>query len=73
MIEVMARTVSTGRTSMMQLVEIHGHNGRGLDDLRAVVEFVNVHVDLDSHRPVPLPEWVGPHFAAFDARLGELA
>ena len=43
MIEVMARTIATGRTSMTQLVEIHGD---GPDDLRAIVDIVSVHVDL---------------------------
>ena len=64
MIEVMARTIATGRTSMTQLVEIHGD---GADDLRATVDIVSVHVDLAQHRPMPLPEWIGPMFAEFDA------
>lgn len=64
MIEVMARTIATGRTSMTQLVEIHGD---GPDDLRAIVDIVSVHVDLAQHRPMPLPEWIGPMFAEFDA------
>ncbi len=67
LIEVMARTVATGRTSMTQIVEIHGtSNGKG-DDLRATVELVSVHVDLTNHRPMPLPLWVAPVFAEFDA------
>ena len=64
MIVVMARTVAVGRTSMTQLVEIHGD---GPDDLRAIVDIVSVHVDLAQHRPMPLPEWIGPMFAEFDA------
>lgn len=64
MIVVMARTIANGRTSLTQLVEIHGDGG---DDLRATVDIVSVHVDLALHRPMPLPEWIGPMFAEFDA------
>ena len=66
MIDVMARTTAIGRTSVTQVVEIHG-SGES-DDLRAEVELVSVHVDLATHRPVPLPEWVGPMFLEFDAK-----
>jgi acyl-CoA thioester hydrolase len=67
MIEVMARTLATGRTSVTQLVEIHGSRDDGSDDLRATVDLVSVFVDLATHRPQLLPEWVGPLFVAFDA------
>lgn len=67
MIEVMARTVKIGNTSMTQLVEIHGATDDGSDDLRAEVELVSVHVDLATHRPQTLPDWVGKVFADFDA------
>jgi acyl-CoA thioester hydrolase len=67
MIEVMARTVATGRTSLTQMVEIHGTSDDGTDDLRATVDLVSVFVDLATHRPQPLPEWIGPLFVAFDA------
>jgi len=66
MIEVMARTIATGRTSMTQRVEIHGLTEDGADDLRATVDLVSVHVDLDVHRPIPLPDWVKGVFTAFD-------
>jgi acyl-CoA thioester hydrolase len=65
MIEVMARTTGVGNTSFTQFVEIHGSGAT--DDLRAQIELVNVHVDLSTHRPVPLPDWLGPMFAQFDA------
>lgn len=68
MIEVMARTIATGRTSMTQLVEIHGLTEDGSDDLRATVDMVSVHVDLDVHRPIPLPDWVSGVFMAFDSQ-----
>ena len=68
MIEVMARTVKVGNTSKTQLVEIHGFHEDGRDDLRAEVELVSVHVDLETHRPVPLPDWVGKAFMDYDAQ-----
>ena len=66
LIDVMARTVATGRTSMTQIVEIHGITEDGSDDLRATVDLVSVHVDLDTHRPIPLPHWVKDVFLNFD-------
>ena len=69
MIEVMARTVKIGTTGKTQIVEIHGFHEDGRDDLRAEVELVAVHVDLETHRPLPLPEWVGRVFAEFDAKV----
>jgi acyl-CoA thioester hydrolase len=73
MIIVMARTLATGRTSMTQFVEIHGVNDDGHDDLRAEVELVSVYVDLASHRPIALPDWVPGLFAQFDAKARETA
>ena len=72
MIEIMARTVAIGRTSMTQVVEIHGVNNEGRDDLRASIELVSVHVDLQNHRPQPIPDWVGPIFREFDARAEQV-
>jgi acyl-CoA thioester hydrolase len=68
LITVMARTLATGRTSMTQMVEIHGTTADKSDDLRAVIELVSVHVDLPTHRPIPLPDFIAPLFAAFDAQ-----
>lgn len=73
MIEVMTRTLAIGRTSITQLVEIHGANDESTDDLRATVELVSVFVDLATHRPQPLPEWIGPLFVAFDAAAPKAA
>ena len=73
MIEVMARTLAVGRTSMTQLVEIHGACEDGADDLRATVDLVSVFVDLSTHRPQLLPEWIGLAFAEFDGRAKSAA
>jgi acyl-CoA thioester hydrolase len=73
LIEVMARTLATGRTSMTQLVEIHGATDDGSDDLRAIVDLVSVHVDLGEHLPIPLPDWVANTFAEFDRRASSAA
>jgi acyl-CoA thioester hydrolase len=72
MIEVMARTTACGRTSVTQYVEIHGVREDGADDLRCGVELVSVHVDLATHTPAPLPEWLPTAFAAFDANADGL-
>jgi acyl-CoA thioesterase FadM len=53
---------------MAQIVEIHGHNADGADDLRAEVELVNVFVDLATHRPMVLPDWIARLFTDFDAK-----
>jgi acyl-CoA thioester hydrolase len=64
-IDVMARTPRFGNTSMTTLVEIHGAGDP--DDLRASIEIVAVHVDLNDHRPRPLPASVKAALATFDA------
>jgi acyl-CoA thioester hydrolase len=71
MIEVRAKTLAIGRTSMTQIVEIHGFHDDGRDDLRATVDLVSVHVDLATHRPVALPDGIGEHFLKFDAGLAK--
>lgn len=68
MISVMARTVHVGNSSMTQLVEIHGAGEGRDDDLRATVELVAVCVDLETHRPMPLPDNVREALAEFDAK-----
>jgi acyl-CoA thioester hydrolase len=73
LLSVMARTAAIGRTSMTTLVEIHGNNAGGDDDLRASIELVAVHVDLATHRPMVLPGWVGDLFRQFDAQALEIA
>ncbi len=66
MITVTARTSATGRTSFTQQVGIFGSGGD--DDLRADIDLVNVHVDLATHKPIPLPEWLPAFFADFDKK-----
>jgi len=68
LIDVMARTLATGRTSMTQVVEIHGATDDGSDDLRATVDLVSVHVDLAEHRPMTLPSGIADIFREFDGQ-----
>lgn len=66
LIDIWCRTARLGTTSMTIEMEIHGADSTG-DDLRAVIREVQVHVDLDTHRPKPLPDIVRDRFTAFDA------
>lgn len=66
-IDLYCRTAAFGRTSMTTVIEIHG---AGQDDLRAAIKLVNVHVDLETHRPAPLPDMVREIFGAFDEVAG---
>ena len=64
--EVCLRTTRVGRSSMTQVWEIHG--GSEGDDLRASGETVAVHVDLDTNRPLPVPDDIVRRFEAFEGR-----
>ncbi len=66
LIDVLVRTSAIGRTSMTNMVEIHGALDDGRDDLRCTIELVNVHVDLATHRPEPLPAWAVSLFTSYD-------
>lgn len=68
MITVMARTARVGTTSITQIIEIHGEEDDQQDDLRAEIELVHVYVDLEHHRPRPVPDNVRAIFADFDAK-----
>ncbi len=70
LITLCARTSAMGRTSMTQHVAIFGENGE--DDLRAEIELVSVHVDLATHRPQPLPEWMRGLITEFDQAQGRI-
>ncbi len=63
-----ARTERIGNSSMTVLIEIHGMNDSGIEDLRATLRLVQVHVDLATHSPMRVPDCVRDDFAAFDAR-----
>ncbi len=68
MIDLWTRTERLGNSSLTVLVEIHGANDEGRDDLRAVIREVQVLVDLATHNPKRLPEVVKQRFRDFDAR-----
>jgi acyl-CoA thioester hydrolase len=65
MIDARARTERIGNSSMTVLIELHGAGDP--NDLRAVIREVQVHVDLATHSPIPIPEDVKERFRAFDA------
>lgn len=60
-IEGRAVTTKIGNSSMAQRIELHGDEGD--DDLRAVIELVQVHVDLDTGKPQRIPDSVRAMFA----------
>jgi acyl-CoA thioester hydrolase len=64
-LDILVRTPRLGTTSMTTLVEIHGAGD--VDDLRAEIELIAVHVDLSDHRPRPLPDNVRTALTQFDA------
>jgi hypothetical protein len=64
-LDLMARTLRFGTTSMTTRVEIHGAD---VEDIRASIELVAVHIDLSDHRPRPLPATVRTALTSFDAR-----
>jgi acyl-CoA thioester hydrolase len=65
LIELHVRTEKIGNTSMTVLIEIHGAGG---NDLRAAIREVQVHVDLATHSPIPVPDVVRSRFLGFDKR-----
>jgi acyl-CoA thioesterase FadM len=52
---------------MTILMELHGVGSDG-SDLRAIIREVQVYVDLETHRPKPLPDVVRQKFTEFDQR-----
>ncbi len=69
-IEGRAWTARIGSSSMTTRIELHGHDevrgdGAPADDLRAEIELVNVHVDLETGKSMPIPQ------SARDALLAE--
>lgn len=65
-VDAHARVSRFGNSSMTTEIELHG---AGEDDLRARIELIHVHVDLESGRSQPIPETVRERFAAHDSVL----
>lgn len=59
-IEGRAWTTRFGNSSMTTRIELHGHAGEAsgdvVDDLRAEIELINVHIDLATGSPLPIPQ-----------------
>jgi acyl-CoA thioester hydrolase len=49
-------TEKVGNTSVTTHMELHGARDDGSNDLRAKIELVHVHVDLEKGRPIPIPD-----------------
>ncbi len=63
-VEAFARTARVGTSSLTTEIHLcHAHTG----ELHATIELVNVNVDLNSRRAVPLPTGVRERLAAVDA------
>ncbi|GAA4046229.1 acyl-CoA thioesterase [Parerythrobacter jejuensis] len=60
-VEGRAVTTRIGNSSMAQRIELHGEGGA--EDLRAAIDLVQVHVDLETGMPVPIPNRVRGLFA----------
>jgi acyl-CoA thioester hydrolase len=65
-IDLYARTTRIGRSSLTTLIEIHGAAAALQDDLRAEIEIINVHVDLETGKSCRLPDWLGPCLDVYD-------
>lgn len=61
-IEGRAVTTSIGNSSMKQRIDLYGDEGG--DDLRASIEVVQVHVDLETGKSQRIPDEVRTMFAA---------
>lgn len=57
-----AETVRVGNSSVGTEIRLLGMNGA--DDLRARIELVHVHVDLESGKPIPVPDHARNAFLA---------
>lgn len=67
LIEIWCKTERFGTTSMTIVMHLCGAGTQG-EDLRAEIREVHVLVDLDTHKPKPIPDGVRTRFAAFDAQ-----
>lgn len=61
--DVCVRVARIGNTSAQNLFEIHAH---GEDNLLASGETVIVCANLESHRPVPVPDWLSVPVRKFE-------
>ncbi len=68
MIDLWTRTERIGNSSLSTITELHGSRDDGGEDLRAIIREVQVHVDLATHKSIPIPEVVKAQFTQFDAR-----
>lgn len=59
-IDAHARVSRFGNSSMTTLIELHG---AGADDLRASIELIHVHVDLETGKAQTIPDAVRARFA----------
>jgi acyl-CoA thioester hydrolase len=66
-IDLTVRTLRLGRSSLVLGIELRG---AGENDLRATVEEVYVHIDLESGKSAPLPEWIRTAIEAADEPAG---
>jgi acyl-CoA thioester hydrolase len=67
-IDLYARTARIGRSSLTTYIEIHGASKNPDEDLRAIIEIINVNVDLASGTSCRLPEWVSEALTRFDSQ-----
>lgn len=65
-IDLYARTARIGRSSLTTCIEIHGGAKSPDDDLRAMIEIINVNVDLATGSSCRLPDWIGETLMRFD-------
>ncbi len=66
-IDLYARTLRVGRSSLTTSIEIHGAAKNPDEDLRAIIEIVNVNVDLATGVSCRLPDWISETLLNFDA------
>lgn len=55
-VEGRVRTERIGASSVTTRIELHGADAGDTDDLRAVIVLIHVHVDLESGKPMPVPD-----------------
>lgn len=61
-IDGLAETTRVGSSSVTTEIQLMGQDGG--DDLRARIELVHVHVDLESGKPIPVPDTARQRFLA---------